>query len=268
MNAEQHRPKRSLGQNFLIDQRVVSKIVDALDVDASDHVIEIGPGRGALTERLAGSGAFVTVIELDRHLAGELKGRYKDISRFQCIEASVLDVDLSRISSAGTTKLLGNLPYNISTPILQKLASEAKPFERVIVMVQREVAARMTANAGDSERGFLTVMLEQAFTMRRLFDVAPAAFRPIPKVWSAVVEMIPTRSEFASHQEFRNLVSGAFLQKRKTLVNNLKARYPDIANVLAELGIDQMIRAESLTASQWRALFACLHVGAEPNFRA
>src|SRR5688572_29187479 len=195
----QPKPKKSLGQNFLVDQNYIERIIAAVGPTANDLVFEIGPGRGALTERIISSGAHVVAIELDNNLIGPLTERFKGQTNFQLVHQDALTADFAEllssnrpgIASAGSVKLVANLPYYISTAILERLAAQRGVFDALVLMFQREVVERIAAPPGSSDRGFLTVLTESAFEIQRLFDVPPTAFRPAPKVTSAVVRLKP-----------------------------------------------------------------------------
>ena len=253
----QHRPKRSLGQNFLRDASISQRIVDALDLRPEDHVIEIGPGKGSLTERLIAGGATVTAIEFDRDLAPALRGKFCDAASFSVIEADALDLDFAELVPHSTlphsTKLIANLPYNISTPILQRLMEQREVFSTLVLMFQREVVERITAEPGGKERGFLSVIAQNAFEIEYLFDVPPTAFYPVPKVWSAVIRLTP-KGRGDKEQKFREVVSQAFMQKRKTLANNLSRSYPGAAVAVQAAGLPQKVRAEQLSLDDWDRL--------------
>lgn len=255
------RAKKSLGQNFLRDEGVIDRIVASLDLSKGDMVLEIGPGRGALTNRLVETGATVLAIEIDRDLVPTLRTQFHFHPNFSVVEADVLTTDLAELLTSIVpvkTKVVGNLPYYISTAILQKLAAERALFSRIVLMLQREVAERITAVPGNSERGFLTVMTESAFETQRLFDVAPTAFSPVPKVWSTVVALTPKPPAVGDEPGFRAIVSGGFAQKRKTILNNLKNRMPNAASVLSTAAIAPMRRAETLTLPEWVRLYNTL----------
>lgn len=255
----QHRPKRSLGQNFLRDDSVSQRIVDALDPQPNVHVIEIGPGEGKLTELLIQSGAVVTAIEFDRDLAPMLHRKFAGRANFTVVEMDALQVDFASVDPQSatydphSTELVANLPYNISTPLLQRLIDQRKVFSRLVLMFQREVVERITAKPGGKERGFLSVIAQNAFDIEYLFDVPPQAFQPVPKVWSAVIRLTPTPHR-ADEQKFREVVSLAFTQKRKTLTNNLVREYPDVAAAINAVGLPEKIRAEALSLDNWRRL--------------
>lgn len=259
---DRHRAKRSLGQNFLVDPAYAARITAAIDAMPGETVIEIGPGHGALTEKLVGARADVIAIELDAGLCFELREKFAGRPNFRLIEGDALNVDYSGLA-IGTVKLAANLPYNISTAILQKLAKHSQNFSVLVLMLQKEVVDRITAKPGSSERGFLTVLVESSFEAQKLFDVPPAAFRPRPKVMSSVVQMVPAKYDIAERPGFRRLLSTAFAQKRKTILNNLKVTFPYAANALSEVGIEERRRAESLTLEEWLRLHAIIggHAG-------
>jgi len=246
--------KKSLGQNFLIDDNVIARIIASLDIIAGESVVEIGPGRGALTSELLDSGANLTGLEIDRELVPRLKEEYGDRDNFRCIEGDVLQVDLSTVVEDPPTKLVGNLPYYISSAILQKLIEQRNLFSRIVLMLQKEVVDRVVAKPGDSARGFLTVLVEDAFDSKRLFDVPPEAFIPRPKVQSTVVLLTPRDSEVQDSLLFRKIASVAFAQKRKTILNNLKQTVEGADDFLRLAEIDPRRRAETLTSAEWASL--------------
>lgn len=253
--------KKSFGQNFLVDQNYIRRIIGALDLRAGETVIEIGAGRGALTGNLIASGANVIAVELERSMIAVLQREFGAAENFRLIETDALQVDFSEFINGdgenSTVKLVANLPFNISTAILQKLIEQRKCFSEMILMFQREVVTRITARVGNSERGFLTVSTEAFMTATKLFDVPPKAFQPAPKVWSAVVRLQPkTDFELENEQSFRRVVSTGFRQKRKTIFNNLKSDFGEIERILDECGIDKQRRAETLTLDEWRCLTA------------
>jgi 16S rRNA (adenine1518-N6/adenine1519-N6)-dimethyltransferase len=252
--------KKSLGQNFLTDPDYIQRIIKAVDPKPGDTVCEIGPGRGALTDKLVESGATIITIELDRELAEELSERYKAKRDFQVIEQDALEIDFRRFkpgrdSEAVDLKLVANLPYYISTAILQRLANQRSAFSTLVLMFQKEVVNRIVAPPGSSERGFLTVIVEAAFNVEPLFDVPPTAFRPVPKVQSAVVRLTPKPASLLDGEAFRNLVSTAFAQKRKTILNNLKSNYKNSGVAVEMAGIDPSRRAETLAMNEWSELY-------------
>lgn len=265
--------KKSFGQNFLVDGNYIEKIIAELNPQFDETIIEIGAGRGALTERLLEKAGKVIAIELDKDLIPILQSEFGGQDNFQLIEADALGVDFGKLTPQTTVKLVANLPYYISTAILQKLIKQREHFSELILMLQREVVERLTAEPGNSERGFLSVLIEAYTDAEKLFDVPPTAFRPVPKVWSSVVRLqirenaLPTiateQSEF-----FWRLVGAGFAQKRKTILNNLKnvgsglqekiAAHGGAEQILATAEIETKRRAETLTLEEWLRLMELL----------
>lgn len=254
------RAKKSLGQNFLLDRDVITRIIDALDLGPDETVIEIGPGQGALTERLIEKAVRVIAIEFDRDLIPILNTRFASFGNFHLINGDALNVDfasLLKVTGSGRkVKLVANLPYNVSTPILQRLIDQRHLFSRLVLMFQREVVERITASPGGKERGFLSALVENAFDSEYLFDVPPQAFQPVPKIWSAVVRLTPKRSFVRDDLLFKKIVSASFSQKRKNILNNLKPVFDDAVTLLEDTQIDGKRRAETLTLDEWRRLTA------------
>lgn len=248
-NDSSERPaKKRFGQNFLVDATALRRIVSAAEITPADNVLEIGPGRGALTELLLAQASSVTAVEIDRDLHGILKDRFQTHENFRLIEGDILTADLTSITA---TKVIGNLPYNISTPILSRLIDFRENYERLVLMFQREVVDRITAAPGTPGRGYLSIIAQAAFDIERVIDLPPSSFRPSPKVWSSVAMLVPkARSEF-DEAGFRRLLSTAFQHKRKTLSNNLLAKYPSLLGS----AIDLSRRAESLSLDEWSVLF-------------
>ncbi len=256
--------KKSLGQNFLVDQNYIYKIIDSLNLQPNETIIEIGPGRGALTKHLVESGANVIAIELDRNLVPLLRDEFKDYSNFQIFEADALTFDFQQLRTQNSelrTKLVANLPYYISTAILQRLIGQREMFSEFILMLQREVVDRITAKIGNSERGFLTVFIEAFCEAEKLFDVPPTAFRPEPKVWSSVARLRVKETQSVENIEFfRDLLSVSFTQKRKNILNNLKNKFENASQILELSQIDSTRRAETLTLDEWIRLTNKLHL--------
>ena len=264
-NFRQPFAKKSFGQNFLVDGNQIAKIIAALKPQIGETIVEIGSGRGALTKGLVESGANVVAIELEREMNAVLRDRFGDKANFQLIEADALKIDYSKFQipdSKLQIKLIANLPYYISTAILQKLIEQRGVFSEMILMFQLEVVERITAEVGNSERGFLSVLVQNYLNVNKLFDVPPSAFRPSPKVNSAVVRLTPkAESGIKDEKTFREIVSAAFVQKRKTIFNNLKNAPPDLRGKLGDVnqtlencGIAPNRRAETLTIEEWRCL--------------
>ena len=248
--------KKSLGQNFLVDQNYIDKIISALNPQIEETVIEIGAGRGALSERLVKSGANVVAIELDRNLIPLLGEKFAGYENFTLVEQDALEINFADIiKNSKAVKLVANLPYYISTAILQKLIEQRDCFSEMVLMFQREVVERITAKIGNSERGFLTVMTEACLETEKLFNVPPNAFLPAPKVWSAVVRLKPIAAiEIEDEKLFRQIVSAGFRQKRKTILNNLKSEFTNAERVFADCFVDKQRRAETLTLKEWKCL--------------
>ena len=259
-----HPPiRKSLGQHFLSDRRILSRIVDALEPRADETVVEIGPGRGALTELLRERSGRVIAIEYDRALAGLLRDRYAGDDKVQIVEGDVLEMNFGELA-AGPYALIGNVPYYITTPILFQ-ALQPPRAERAVFLVQREVAQRMSAGAGDDDYGALSVNLQSLATAETVFRVPAGAFNPPPKVESAVVRVVPKPEPIVTtHEEqpFRELVQAAFGFRRKQMRRVLREIQPmtaDRADILLGLvGIAPDVRPETLTAEQFAALFRAL----------
>ena len=265
------RAKKSLGQNFLVDETYARRVVGALAPRAGETVVEIGPGRGALTELLLESSARVVAVEFDRDLAALLRNRFNVRENFTLVEADALEVDFcAAVEPAESARVVANLPYNISTAILQRLIEQRRCVSEMVLMLQREVVERLVAPPGSHERGYLTVLVEAFCKTEALFDVPPGAFRPIPKVWSTVARLRVREGAppFADERLFQRLVAAGFAQKRKTIFNNLRSAPEELraradaaggpASLLESAGIDPRRRAEALTLAEWAALTEAL----------
>ncbi len=261
------RAKKRLGQNFLVDESYARRVVASLALRAGETVVEIGPGRGALTAPLLEIGARVVAIEFDRELNALLRERFGGREEFRLVEADALNVDFcSAIEPAREARVVANLPYNISTAILQRLIEQRRCLKEFVLMLQREVVERITARPGESERGYLTVLVEAFCESEALFDVPPEAFRPVPKVWSTVARLRARESAASEVDEhlFTRLVSACFAQKRKTIHNNLRSAPEELRTLiesaggatalLEAAGVDPRRRAEALTLEEWAAL--------------
>jgi 16S rRNA (adenine1518-N6/adenine1519-N6)-dimethyltransferase len=244
-----HIPRKRFGQNFLVDAQVVSDIVMAISPARGDRVVEIGPGLGALTEPLLQRLDHLHVVEIDRDIVARLRKRYPS-DRVTIHEGDALAFDFAALGN--DLRIVGNLPYNISTPLLFHLAVCASQVRDMHFMLQKEVVERMVAEPGDSEFGRLSVMLQYRFWLEWLIDVPPTSFDPPPKVDSAVVRMIPRAPEALTAIDegvLSRLVAAAFAQRRKMLRNNLKGILDDAA--FAELGIDPTRRAEDIAVADY-----------------
>ncbi|MEZ5307020.1 MAG: 16S rRNA (adenine(1518)-N(6)/adenine(1519)-N(6))-dimethyltransferase RsmA [Pyrinomonadaceae bacterium] len=247
-----------MGQNFLVDDGIIHRIVDSAGDLSEKLVLEIGPGRGALTDLLVERSGQYRAIELDTILAEKLKSRFEGIEKVEIFEADVLEADLEKILAPSEgiegAVIVANLPYNISSAVIERLAEVSEMFAEAILMLQSEVVDRLAAPPGNSSRGFLTVLTEYVFEAKRLFSVTPNCFRPRPKVQSAVASLRPIgRSRDDDFPRLRNLVSVAFRQKRKTILNNLKgfSGVHDPVPLLEAAGIDTKLRPEALTIEEW-----------------
>jgi 16S rRNA (adenine1518-N6/adenine1519-N6)-dimethyltransferase len=252
------RAKRSLGQNYLVGSHYPKRIIDAVSPRADETIIEIGPGTGALTGLLVESGARVIAIELDRELIPDLNERFAGRADLRVIEADALDVDLCRlIAPAATARVVANLPYYVATPILQHLIEQRGCISEMTLMLQREVVERITAKPGGKEYGYLSVLVQFYCEAEKLFDVPPGAFRPAPKVYSSVVRL-RARPSVEDDSGFLDLIKVLFSQRRKTILNNLRAgagrlglvNESGIASVLNDSLIDPRRRAETLSIEE------------------
>ncbi|NBD95589.1 MAG: 16S rRNA (adenine(1518)-N(6)/adenine(1519)-N(6))-dimethyltransferase RsmA [Gammaproteobacteria bacterium] len=249
-----HRPRKRFGQHFLHDAGVVGRLVSAIRPAAQDHLIEIGPGEGVLTGPLLESGARVTAIELDRDLAAALPERLGFPERLEVIQADVLGVDLAAVAG-GRVRVVGNLPYNISTPIMFHLFAWRDVITDMHFMLQKEVVDRMVAGPGSKQYGRLSVMASFHCRMERLFTVPPGAFRPPPKVDSAIIRMVPKALDddtLARLPQLEEVVRRAFGQRRKTLRNALRGLLDE--NQIEAAGIDPMARAETVSLDGFLSL--------------
>lgn len=247
-----HIPRKRFGQNFLEDKAVVDRIVAAIAPARNDRVVEIGPGLGALTGPLLQKLEHLDVVEIDRDIVAVLRSR-DDPDRLHIHEGDALEFDFRSLGAG--LRVVGNLPYNISTPLLFHLTSQADCVRDAHFMLQREVVERMGARPATAEYGRLSVMLQYRWSVEPLFDVEPGAFRPAPKVWSSVVRLLPHRAIADAARDERVLaevVTLAFGQRRKTLRNALRDKVS--AEDLAAVGIDPGTRGETLEVAQFVAI--------------
>lgn len=259
-------PSKRLGQHFLRDQRAIHRIIDALNPKSDETIVEIGPGTGALTSVLVERAGRLVAIEFDNKLAPLLQERFGAFGNFKLVMADALTVDFCKeILPAQSARIVANLPYNISTAILQRLIAQRACIDEMVLMLQREVVERVLAPAGTSDRGFISVLVEAYCEAEKLFDVAPGAFRPPPKVWSSVMRLkFRTRINAKNEGLLWEVVSAGFAQKRKTILNNLRhasGRLQDTLKrnggasiVLCKAGIDLQRRAETLTVEEWQRI--------------
>ena len=241
---DRHQPRKRFGQNFLVDAHYVARIIDAIAPAPGDNLVEIGPGQAALTASLVARAGHLTAIEIDRDLAARLAAAFPP-ERLTLHVADALAFDFSTLGT--NLRVVGNLPYNISSPLLFHLARFEASVADLHVMLQKEVVARMAAAPATADYGRLSVMLQAKFAVTRLFVVPPGAFRPAPKVESAVARLYPLHDEkpqLVDEALFARVVAAAFSQRRKTLRNALSSFAP--AATLEAAGIDPGARGETL----------------------
>lgn len=258
-------PSKRFGQHFLRDRNIIAKIVRSFGPQPDETVVEIGPGTGALTRELVDRSGRVVAIEFDRKLVPHLLEEFEKDNNFKLLQADALTADIcSEIAPAKTARIVANLPYNVSTAILQRLIAQRVCIPEMVLMLQREVVERILAPAGSSDRGYLSVLIEAYCESEKLFDVSPGAFRPPPKVWSSVVRL-KVRPKLAvdtvNEELMWKVVSAGFAQKRKTILNNLRNSSGILGQlvkdnggasiVLCKADINVQRRAETLTLAEW-----------------
>jgi len=262
------RFSKSMGQNFLIEKSVPVRIAEESELDQDTGVLEIGPGIGTLTQQLAQRAAKVCAVELDKALPPLLAQSLAEYDNVTIISGDVLKTDLQELVNRELAGLrpcvCANLPYNITTPVLTALI-ESRLFERMTVMIQREVARRLCAAPGTADYGAFTVFIQYHTEPRCLFDVSPGCFMPAPKVTSTVVRLDVRREPAVAVEDealFFRVVRASFAQRRKTLVNGLSAALPlskeQLTGILSECGLDEKVRGETLSLQQFADLTNCL----------
>ena len=258
-------PSKRLGQHFLRDQRIINRIIDALAPRSDETIVEIGPGTGALTSVLVERAGRVVAVEFDNKLAPLLQERFGSFENFKLVMGDALTVDFCKeILPARSARIVANLPYNISTAILQRLIAQRDCLDEMVLMLQREVVERVLAPPGTSDRGFISVLVEAYCEAEKLFDVAPGAFRPPPRVWSSVMRLkfrSRINAEIMDEGLLWAVVSAGFAQKRKTILNNLRhasgrlqeslKRNGGASIVLCKANVELQRRAETLTLEEW-----------------
>jgi 16S rRNA (adenine1518-N6/adenine1519-N6)-dimethyltransferase len=261
-------PKKRFGQNFLADERIIERIVREVSPREDETIIEIGPGQGALTSGLVEGAGRLIAVEFDRDLIPLLEEKFGTRKNFILNEADALTVDLcAMIAPATQARVVANLPYYISTAILQRLIEQRVCLTEMVLMLQREVVERICAPPATSERGYLSVLVEAYCETETLFDVAPTAFRPVPKVWSTVVRLRVRPQTVVGGTDEKllwRIVSAGFAQRRKTIFNNLRNASGDLhariekaggaESALESAGIEARRRAETLTLEEWARL--------------
>lgn len=252
---EAHTARKRFGQNFLHDTHVIERIVRAIAPQPGEVLVEIGPGLGALTQPLLAAAGALIAVELDRDVIPHLRAACNDHPGLRVVEADALKTDFAALVPAGTRlRLVGNLPYNISTPLLFHLLEQSAQIRDMHFMLQKEVVDRMCAGPGEEAYGRLSVALAARAEVAYLFHVGPGAFKPAPKVDSAIVRLRPRPPAFAVHDWalFDRVLAAAFSQRRKTLSNALKTLMS--ADQIRAAGVDPGLRAERLDAAAYAAL--------------
>ena len=264
---------KRFGQNFLIDDDIISGIVENADVNKSDLIIEIGPGLGTLTAELLKSAGKVISIELDTNMINILNDRFSLFDNFELINQDVLKVDLKQLIESNLNgeikhaKVVANLPYYITTPIIMKLLEEKLNLDSITVMVQKEVADRLTAKPGDKDTGAITYSINYYSDSKTVLDVPNTSFIPSPEVNSAVIKLDilkEPRYKLENEELFFKIIKAAFLLKRKTLVNalnnsNLFSSKQEIIDMLKGLNLDENIRGEKLTLEDYLHIYEYLN---------
>ena len=247
--------RKRFGQHFLHDRNIVECIIRAIDPKPGDRLLEIGPGYGAITYPLLERCKSMSAVEIDRDLIAELTRKASDLGELRLFNADILEFDLNQLPGKDPYRLVGNLPYNISTPLMFHLLESVHRIVDMHFMVQKEVALRIVASPGDANYGRLSVMLQQRCDCEYLFDVAPGCFSPPPRVDSAVIRMLPLPAPRHDHGDdavFSRIVQTAFSQRRKTIANSLKSLLD--RNQLERCGIDPKLRAENLSVGDYARL--------------
>lgn len=251
--AEKHRARKRFGQNFLHDANVIERIIQSLNIKREDSLVEIGPGHGALTDIIVEQCKHLNVIEIDRDLAADFQWRYRDKDNFTLHNTDVLKFDFAaNLSTKSKYKLLGNLPYNISTPLLFHLFKCKSLFSEMVFMLQLEVVDRICATPGSKNYGRLSVMSQYYCSATKLFKVPASAFNPQPKVESAIVRLVPLvapQYEAQDPQLLETVVRTAFSQRRKTIQNSLKSILAK--SLLEQVGIDGSRRPETMSLHEY-----------------
>jgi len=250
-----HRPRKRFGQHFLHDRNVIERILRSIDPRPGDRLVEIGPGQGALTWPLLQRCGTLTAIELDRDLVPMLQQESTRHGELQLINADILEFDLASLGGEQGIRLVGNLPYNISTPLMFHVLDSVAHIADMHFMVQKEVAERIVAEPGNGHYGRLSIMLQYRCECRYLFDVQPGSFTPPPRVDSAVIRLVPRAEpehDVGDYANFSAIVQTAFGQRRKTLSNSLRNTLSREA--IAACDIDPGLRAENLSLGDFAKL--------------
>ena len=251
-------PQRRFGQNFLVDVNVVSRMIQAANIDPTSTALEIGPGLGVLSESLASVSRRLYLVEIDTVLAERLRQRFSQCANVQVVTADFLSLDLDSTFLESPIHIIASLPYNVATPILFRLLEHRRRFPEATVMLQKEVAERLSAKPGTKEYGALTVLMQFYATITKIMTVQSGSFFPAPKVQSQVVKLMfqeAPRVSVRDERHFQQVVKAAFAQRRKTLRNTLKAAgYHDLETLSVKSGIDFQRRGETLRLEEFATL--------------
>jgi 16S rRNA (adenine1518-N6/adenine1519-N6)-dimethyltransferase len=259
-SAENARPSKSLGQNFITDKRVIERIVSGAEITSGDEVLEIGPGLGALTFALARKAARVVAVEKDARLAERLRAFLPEWPNVELVCGDALDVDFGALYKGRRLKVAANLPYSVSSPILVRLLRARELFSALVLMLQLEVGERISSPPGGKEYGSLSVLIQTYFDVRMLFRVHPSSFWPAPKVDSVVLKLTPLpepRVPIADEAAYERILRAAFSSRRKMLGNSLGSAFKKGAadRILAAAGVDRTRRAETLSVEEFGAIY-------------
>lgn len=264
-----HTPRKRFGQHFLHDKNIIQKLITAISPHTDDHFVEIGPGQGALTHPILKLIHAIDVIELDHDLIPALKLRCKELGELNVYEGDALEFNFAQLIKPGKRmRLIGNLPYNISTPLVFHLLEYAPHIIDMHFMLQKEVVDRLAAKVGDDAYGRLGIMVQYHCRIASLFNVPPEAFYPPPQVNSSVVRLVPYQTiphEAKDYEHFKNLVRQAFSQRRKILRNSLKNLLDD--NDWQRVGVDPHLRPEQLSVADYVKLSNTLVESCDVNIR-
>ncbi len=246
-----HQPRKRFGQNFLHDQNILNKMAQSIQVKPGDSLVEIGPGQGALTQHLLATAQKLEAIEIDRDLIQLLKEKFSQHPNFTLYNADILSFDFSTLQQPSPLRVVGNLPYNISTPLLFKLYALGERIQDMYFLLQKEVVDRMCAKVNDHNYGRLSIMSQYFCECHTLFGVSPQCFTPAPKVDSAFIQLIPRQPALIAQTfaQFELVVRTAFTFRRKTLSNSLKSLLTSAQ--LEKIGIDPSLRPQNLSVTDY-----------------
>jgi 16S rRNA (adenine1518-N6/adenine1519-N6)-dimethyltransferase len=249
-----HKPRKRFGQHFLVDPFIIERIIDLIGPQAGQHFVEIGPGQGVLTKELLARGVQLTAIEIDRDLVDGLQQTYGDLANFRVISADALETKLASITGPQKVHVVGNLPYNISTPLLNHLFSQLDNVREMTFMLQKEVVARMCAGPGTGDFGRLSIHTQTHCEVEEILHVPPSAFSPPPKVDSAIVRLVPRQDRLPPKQQeiLSHISRHAFAQRRKMIKTSLREVCSQ--EVLLAHNIDPSARPDTLSVETFVAL--------------